>query len=1565
MVGFSIPYVADLNHDGSPEVIGIGQTDDGSTLSGGFRYVYIYNGRTGKELAKLPFITSAGAATGAFTSSGYHVSPSIAALVDSDKDGVVEIIVAFPSGGGASALQSKVVSYDIRPSGNTYTLEYRWESADKYIRNVAAETNGSSNFEKPNPQVVDLDGDGTPEVLVYNKVYNAVNGALLLELETMGTGTSSTTWPTAYLGSSVNATAGLDYDKYVAFPYIYDMNLDGIYDIVAGGKIYRIRTDGGGALPGRPGSGFSADKIELSGIGDGYTGVGDIDGDGKADVVVVSRAGTSGGIYNNSDIVVKAWTPNFNNGTASPKLIASRTIKFSEHISGAGDPGSGSYVFIGDIDGREQTHQGKTYRLPEIAVLTARISTTTGDLPRHPNVAGIPAGDSAGQGGIPTSMTSDRGALFALTFDPADETLKASFILEHQDKSINTGFTMFDFDNDGIQEICYRDMQTLRIIKPTIPYVKASYTTADYPDVIKFSRPCQSYTGFEYPVIADIDNDASAEMIVVGQNQGAYAYGYIYAVGNGDGDKFAPALPVWNQFMYDPFKINPDLTTPVGPAANRLSESFTFRRELKNENNEVYKTIDRYQPFNGTLIQAPYYMGLETTAGQPKDFEPIVFLTEAYITNNDDPIVADRPRITGTSSPYHIEITIGNRPTAKTDIPASMPLAVYENNRVSQATHVKKVLLSALEYWTGSAWAAFPATKSISHGEKVRLRIGITDPEDIYIVRLGDNSGTTPPETSWRWRWGLNDETSGTPNPNLGTGVASRQFRDCNWADQVVKVARNQLIDDTQTVQEYHTVSINVWENDILPDTYFSNWTIPHDSMKITMQPVAGTLAFSGSGRNSRIGYHHNGSQTLTNGIDSFRYQVSFWDASRNKTTQDAATVYIYVIESATHGFAACYGQETTITLANKPAGVGFDWYKAAGDTVIGHGRTRKAFFLADSVYRVHPIMPAGAFEHLDFPRGVLTVSLATPSSGEAVMRWTGLEDNNWKNPANWVEVKGSYETPVSWAPTGCVNVIIPSGATNYPELTDSAWCRRIVMKDRAMLKNPHVLRYAAASVEIKLTPAEKDRFILWSAPLRDMYSGDYHFKKTDGSPNWGDASMMFFQMPNPDVDGNTAVAHRMTATAGRPDAALPLGAAFNFRLAATSLNRDSTLRFPQTATSYTGADGTPYPTPSRTNKDRFIADVPNPDGAFDLPVKNNGGASPRILQVVNPYMAWLDAGQFIAANSASLQANAYLAWDGDVNTGIVSYYMASDAAGMRYWIPSAGTATGVAAGMIAPLKSFFVIRRADASLPQTLKMSPAWTTTRGAGVQNPYPLRAATSAPAPSLLYIEASQGGKTGSTLLRYDPQAIANYRDSEDVYQLFYDGTDGTDGVGLSLYSIAPWGEKLAVNSSGNFESRELPLGLRIRDAGEVRLDFSGLQTFGHDVWLTDKALGKETDLRKTSGYTFTVAKTGKQPLDISNRFSLRLRYTGKGLTGNESAPPSASLPQWTVASRDRYIHVQSTSDEIRDLQVYDVTGALVYRSQGLPATHFRLPVAQGIYIVRAQVGDTHQVEKVMVR
>ncbi|MFT5686802.1 MAG: hypothetical protein ACI8RZ_007759, partial [Myxococcota bacterium] len=79
-----------------------------------------------------------------------------------------------------------------------------------------------------------------------------------------------------------------------------------------------------------------------------------------------------------------------------------------------------------------------------------------------------------------------------------------------------------------------------------------------------------SATMMDYPVIADVDNDDHAEIIVchAGYTSALSVYGDL-------DDSWAPAREVWNQHAYDISNINDDLTLP-SPATPGFADSNTW-----------------------------------------------------------------------------------------------------------------------------------------------------------------------------------------------------------------------------------------------------------------------------------------------------------------------------------------------------------------------------------------------------------------------------------------------------------------------------------------------------------------------------------------------------------------------------------------------------------------------------------------------------------------------------------------------------------------------------------------------------------------------------------------------------------------------------------------------------------------------------------------------------------------------------------------------------------------------------------------------------------------------------
>lgn len=160
-------------------------------------------------------------------------------------------------------------------------------------------------------------------------------------------------------------------------------------------------------------------------------------------------------------------------------------------------------------------------------------------------------------------------------------SLKLFWQIQTSDRSGRTGVTMFDFNQDGKQELVYRDETFLRIIEGVAGSTLDSFSIV-------------APTGIEYPVIADIDNDGQAEILVTGhENDKNKTRIYCFESAT---TPWAPARSVWNQYAYNPTQVNDDLTIPryQQNAAQPLQGTGHCPRETCST------------PYNNFMVQATY-----------------------------------------------------------------------------------------------------------------------------------------------------------------------------------------------------------------------------------------------------------------------------------------------------------------------------------------------------------------------------------------------------------------------------------------------------------------------------------------------------------------------------------------------------------------------------------------------------------------------------------------------------------------------------------------------------------------------------------------------------------------------------------------------------------------------------------------------------------------------------------------------------------------------------------------------------------------------------------------------
>ena len=170
---------------------------------------------------------------------------------------------------------------------------------------------------------------------------------------------------------------------------------------------------------------------------------------------------------------------------------------------------------------------------------------------------------------------------------------------EHNDSSGQTGITLFDFNQDGIMELVYRDNQNMRILNGSgKSHITGNDTIRPY-DI--YHRMMGAGTGVEYPIVADVNGDGYAEIVATGLLGSTQEVGYGGIFTFGSPGNWSPARPVWNQYMYHVTNVNEDLTIPTfcfDKATVFTGSDGTIRRPYNNFLQQAYYITPEGEPYN-------------------------------------------------------------------------------------------------------------------------------------------------------------------------------------------------------------------------------------------------------------------------------------------------------------------------------------------------------------------------------------------------------------------------------------------------------------------------------------------------------------------------------------------------------------------------------------------------------------------------------------------------------------------------------------------------------------------------------------------------------------------------------------------------------------------------------------------------------------------------------------------------------------------------------------------------------------------------------------------------------
>ena len=302
--------------------------------------------------------------------------------------------------------------------------------------------------------------------------------------------------------------------------------------------------------------------------------------------------------------------------------------------------------------------------------------------------------------------------------------------------------------------------------------------------------------------------------------------------------------------------------------------------------------------------------------------------------------------------------------------------------------------------------------------------------------------------------------------------------------------------------------------------------------------------------------------------------------------------------------------------------------------------------------------------------------------------------------------------------------------------------------------------------------------------------------------------------------------------------------------------------------------------------------------------------------------MAHLDAAKFFSENSSVLQPKYWYLTDGVQNITVID---PNDS--------NSGTTTeGSNVATIAPLQSFFVQKKGDATettVKFTAEMQTLAESTSNDGTN--------TSA----LILTAQTADGKTSRAAIAYDATAKTTYETSEDA-ELFLDSNLSDVPT---IYTVAG---TMATSINRTSELYNIPVGIYGNSTETVTLSVEGLKNFSSAA-LYDAEKRTETPLRE--GTTITL------PANTSGRYFLRAGTP----TANEVIETS-DIQIYTLSGN----RVMVTSNvPLKDIRVYTMNGAQVKHTKA-GVCSFELYLPDGIYLITAQntSGET-QTEKVVVR
>ena len=446
-------------------------------------------------------------------------------------------------------------------------------------------------------------------------------------------------WTTA-AGEDFGSGAG-GYATTVSFA---DFNQDGYPEVYLRGKIYDAMTgkllataSGGNNLGLSYGDWTHATGYKLS-----TSIAGDVTGDGKLDLIMGNE------IY---EINITNRTSSVGNTISRVKTITPPAGVPEDGHAQIADFNNDGYpdifISIRDVAGNNGIVYGYVWDVYNNSVSTPFSIATNFSGKSIPLIGDID-NDGLLEVVIQCAVTGTTNRMRAYKYNPSTSDFTLMWGLYMDEDSYSNSATLFDFNQDGMNELMITDQSTIRIVNGSgKSHITGDDTTSVY---VMSSFNFTEITAMQYPVIADVDLDGSAELVAVGKyNSSSQSNSGSLNIFKSETTPWAPARPVWNQYMYNSVNINDDLTTPK----YQLSPATVFPGR-----DSLIGTVDDVRPYNNFLQQQT----MLNKFGNPLWITPDVALdhSSSYtITRDNDLIINAVIRNDGDASftsPLHYTV---------------------------------------------------------------------------------------------------------------------------------------------------------------------------------------------------------------------------------------------------------------------------------------------------------------------------------------------------------------------------------------------------------------------------------------------------------------------------------------------------------------------------------------------------------------------------------------------------------------------------------------------------------------------------------------------------------------------------------------------------------------------------------------------------------------------------------------------------------------------------------------------------------------------------------------------